>query len=430
MAGKGRLVILLLMLTIYFPGAGSTVAAAAAATTVERVEVTVTAAAATPTRVITRMTASVTAVGEQMLTGRQVAAVDAGRDSYARLIREIFDRVLVGYSVEDVQIIAGPATRIEVSVVPWGDVVQDVAVETTWSGMAPDVVELVRKDMGGVEEQIRQSLIALPVEAVDWAGGVSKGIIREILMGQLSDFYPSIDISGGTHTVVRIAMVPAGPLIHEVNVELRSRSFPNLLLHSLRPAVEETAGGMRGLPVSFIERNREFFANRLLARAEQTGMTRHYSLQYAAEIHTGTVTEVIFKAETARLNITLEGWLDMGRTKDNTTVKLHAGQYLDKQNELFMEVKFVPSSVSWSFEPGWAHKLTPTTQAGVRYNLSEQHSKLWLHQYLGNRWLLRLERDTATGYNEFAIRYKLHELLSAEYVFTTDEKWLRLIGNL
>ena len=187
---------------------------------------------------------------------------------------------------------------------------------------------------------------------------------------------------------------------------------------------------MRGLPLSFVERNRDFFAARLEARAGVEGVTRRYSLRYTTEIRTGAVTEVVVQTETDRLNITLEGWLDVGRTKDNTAVKLHAGQYISDRDELFMEIKFLPNSVSWEFEPGWAHKLTPSTLAGVRYNLSEKHSKLWLHQYLGPQWLLRLERDPVDGRNEFAVRYKLHELLSAEYVFTTEEKWLRLIGNL
>ena len=198
----------------------------AAGVTVESVTVKVTATDTTPARVMKRMTASVTAVGEQMLSGRQVADVEAGRDAYSRLIREIFDRVLVGYSVEAVQIDPGQVTRITVSVIPWGDVVREVSVETGLGGLAPDVAELVKKDVGRVEEQIRQTLLGLPVEAVDWAGGVSKGIIREILIGQLPDFHPTIDIAAGTRTMVKIALVPAGALIHEVNVTLRSRSFP------------------------------------------------------------------------------------------------------------------------------------------------------------------------------------------------------------
>jgi hypothetical protein len=96
----------------------------AAAATVDKITVTITADEQPPDRVSKRMTASITTVSEQMLGGRTVDDVETNRANYEKLIREIFDRVLVGYTVEDVSITPGIATGITVTVAPWGDIIQ------------------------------------------------------------------------------------------------------------------------------------------------------------------------------------------------------------------------------------------------------------------------------------------------------------------
>jgi hypothetical protein len=95
-----------------------------------------------------------------------------------------------------------------------------------------------------------------------------------------------------------------------------------------------------------------------------------------------------------------------------------------------MEITLIPTSVTWEFVPGWGHRLGPRTEAGAKYNLSSELGLLWLKQELDDRWSLRLERTPAKGFNEVALRYKLHEFLSAEYIVTTNNRWLRLVGNL
>ncbi len=63
---------------------------------------------------------------------------------------------------------------------------------------------------------------------------------------------------------------------------------------------------------------------------------------------------------------------------------------------------------------------------GLNTRLGDKRDILWLYQNLGKRWMLRLERTPGTGYNELGIRYKLHDFLSAEYVISNKEHWLRL----
>ena len=46
------------------------------------------------------------------------------------------------------------------------------------------------------------------------------------------------------------------------------------------------------------------------------------------------------------------------------------------------------------------------------------------------KWRLRAEHFSGDDRNEYGVRYRIHEFLSAEYVYGGDEFYLRLIGNL
>ncbi len=405
--------------------------AAAENATVDAVTVSVQAGdVPPPARVIKRMERSVATVGDQILSGRGVADVAADKASYEKLVKEIFDRVLVGYAVQEVSIVPGPTSHIAVRILPWGDVVRKVVVETDLGGVSPQLAPLFRQDMGDLEDKINQVLIGLPVEAVDWAGGLSKTVIRELLAAQLPEFRASLEIIAGPTTTVKLSLAPSGQLINDVRVNLHSRTMPNFLLLNARPVVEDAAAPMRGLPVAFVERHHLYFRDMLTRVAAAQPAAKSYGLKLASTLRPGVTTEVEINAETTKYNVSLEGYLDMGRKEDDISARLHVGQYFGKQDEIFMEITFIPTSVTWEFVPGWGHRLGPRTEAGTKYNLSSEKGLFWLKQDLDGRWSLRLERTPATGFNEVALRYKLHEFLSAEYIVTTNNRWLRLVGNL
>jgi hypothetical protein len=405
--------------------------AAAETVTVDAVTVSVQAVdAPPPARVIKRMEQSVATVGDHVLTGRKVTDVESGKASFEKIIKEVFDRVLVGYWVQQVTITPGPTTNIAVKISPLGDVVRRVVLETDLGGIAPQLNGLFRSDMGDIESKAAQVLVGMPVDAVDWAGSVTKTVIREMLAAQLPEYRANIEIIPGPVTVVKLLLAPTGPLVREVQVTLRSRTVPNFLLLEARPKVEEAAAPMRGLPVAFVERHSDYFKDMLLKVASAQAATKRFGLTLTPSLKAGTNTELEISAETTKYNVTLEGYMDMGRKGDDTSARLHVGQYISQKDELFLEVTFIPASVEWEFVPGWGHRLGAQTVAGARYNLSSEQTIIWLKQDLGGRWSLRLERTPSKRFNEVGLRYKLHEFLGVEYIITTDNRWLRLVGNL
>ncbi|MEG6585087.1 hypothetical protein [Dendrosporobacter sp. 1207_IL3150] len=405
----------------------------AAGDTVDSITVQVTTgdtAPAPPARITKRMAASVHTIGENVLAGHTIVDVTEKKASYEKLVREVFDRILVGYSVKQVNITPGTSTRIMVEVTPWGEVINNVILDIDFNGLSPELANLMQRDLGNIEERIDSVLLGLPIDAVDWAGGVSKSVVSELLSAQLPEFRSNLEIVPGPTTIVKLSLIPQGKLIQDVRVSLRSNTIPNVLLLQARPTVTEAANTLNGLPVAFVERHRSYFTEKIKTAAAEHPVTRRYELTVNPTIDASANTEISLDVETTKYNLSLEGYLDIGRQDDSTSLKLHVGKYASPKDELFLDIEFIPNSVTWRFLPGWGHSLSSVTTVGIKYDISEKDGVLWTKQDLGSNWQLRLERNQSWSLNELGVRYKLHEFLSAEYVFTDNENWLRLVGNL
>lgn len=425
---RSRLVMMLCFLVILNSFAGI---AQAEAIKIEKIEAVIESPGfPPPEKVAKRMEKSVQTIGEHILLGHRPEEVTEAHDSYERLIKEIFDRVLVGYSVGQVRITAGQDTVLYVTVEPWGDTVRKVDLNLEMTGLSPAAQELVRGDITGLQNTIQSVLLGLPVEAVDWAGGISKALLREMLAEQLPEFRANLEINSGTQTTVILTLVPVGTAVQDVSVAIHSSTIPNLLLLEAKPAVQKSAEILRGLPVAFIERHKEFFLERIRSAAAGHPITSRYGLTINPVLRTGVETEIVLNVDTDKYKLWLEGYLDMNRSKDNTSVKGHLGKNIGKTDEVFAEIAFVPSSVKWTFEPGWGHQLGTSSTVGLKADSAHWYGVGYIQQRLSPLWSLRLERTPALNHNELGIRYKIHDFLSAEYIITSEENWLRLVGNL
>lgn len=377
-----------------------------------------------------RMTKSISTIGEQLLLGRRTTEVAANHAAYEKLIQEVFDRVLVGYSIQAVQLLPSNQTaEIRLMLTPWGETVHQAVLEVDYGGAAPEIVQLMRQDMGNLQKTIDEALIGLPVDSIDWAGSVAKSVVREELESRLPEFRSSLDIIPGERTVVKLTLSPTSPIVQNVHVALRSHTIPNLLLEQIRPGLETVANNLSGIPVAFIDRHREYFTRRMSEITQNHTLAKRYGLTFTPGINAAPEAEITLKAETNLYNVTLEGYLDMGRYEDNTSFKLHVGKNFDKKTELFIETIFIPGNVTWRFMPGILYHHDDTS-VGTKYDISSERFILLFNQYLGHRWSVRFERTPAERRNEIGLRYKLHEFISAEYVFNSSEKWLRIVGHL
>lgn len=375
-----------------------------------------------------RMQASIYTIADNVLTGRPVNEILEKKDSYERLIQDVFDRILVGYSVKAVRLDAAVHTKVNVTVVPWQDIIQEVAIDIEVAGVQKEIETLVKGDVQDINRVVEQILVGLPMDAVEWTSGIMKASLNEFLMVHLPEFRVDFEIEAAEKTKVKLLFYPKGAVVREVNLSLRSSSIPNILLLNFRPGMQKQAENIVGAPVTFVERHQDYFMSVLMQKLNADKDLKNFAVETKLTMAVGEKTDLMVVADTDKYHISVEGYLDMGRREDSTSFRLHAGKYISPADELYLEIDFIPHEVKWNFLPGISHKLTPEATLGFKYDIEASNTILWARQHLSDRWQLRFEHTPSLEFNEFAMRYQLHDFVGVEYILNDDDQWLRLVG--
>jgi hypothetical protein len=130
-----------------------------------------------------------------------------------------------------------------------------------------------------------------------------------------------------------------------------------------------------------------------------------------------------------KYKIWLEGYGDIGRGEDNLSGKAHFGKFVSPKEEVFGEAEVVLDNVDWNFGLGYTRYWGKSGWSYIR-RVPDGENNFKLEYYLDNKWRLRAEHFSENNRNEYGVRYRIHEFLSAEYVYGGDEFYLRIIGNL
>lgn len=386
-----------------------------------------------PSRVEQRMETTVSAIGAQLLAGRSIDDATKSRASDERIIHEVFDKVLVGYTVKRVAISVGEVTNITVELLPWADVIQSVDVDISVEGMPPLIESMVMRDLSSVDEVFADSLIGLPVAASDWTNGVIKRSLSEYLERHIPEFRGDFDVVPGQRARVKLVVYPRLPVVRSIDLSMRSSSIPNFTLLNHRDRMQENVNILIGVPVAFVERHQselcDYLADSLDSLSDFHALRMHTRVTMP---RIGEKMAVMSRSDTDAYLIRLEGWADIDRSQNhdkNLKFRIHAGRRLTSTDEIFAETEFSVENVEWDWWMGYTRRLTPTTRGIVRYDMQEKRFVLGGEQDITKKWMLRYEYRWADQKGEAAIRYRMHDFLSLEWAVDKDDNWLRVIGN-
>lgn len=399
---------------------------------VDEITVNVTTDKGLPPLIQKRMQASVHTIAEQLFMGSPVEKISDGQAKYENIIQQVFDKILVGYSVTRVVVEPGVKTNILVKLVPWAETIQDIQLSVDVEGLPPEIKTLALKDLVGVDEVFRQSLQGLPVDATDWSNGVLKHSLNEYMAANLPEFRADFDLDPGPTARIKMVVYPKGPVIRTIDLQMRSDTVPNLMLLECRAQLQKQADMMLGVPVAFVARHTPYFQQELRESIDQTADFKFLKLHSVIDLQPGERTTIISRSDTDKYRIRVEGRLDMGRRIDDnrsTSFNGHAGVMLSSKDEVFAQVEFYPQDVEAIWYSGYNRDIGNGNTMGWKYNISEDDYVLGATRKFDERWLLRYEYAHATRLGEFGLRYKLHDFVSLEYIANKEDNWLRLIGN-
>lgn len=377
-----------------------------------------------------KMSGSMQVVANQLFIDKDAETVTAAQQEYKRLLTEIGDRVFTGYELVDVQLAAGVQTSITMYAKPWSTTIVKPVIDLQFSGVEKETAVLLYQQIPTLKQELEQAISGASVAAGDWAGGVLRRMVRQRVEQKLPEFRAAVDVvQENNSTVVQIVIYPVGQLVTDINYELRSEAIPNILLMELKYKYAAECDKLRGLPLAYVRRHQQVLEQWLTDKLLAEKAIKQFALQPVVKLTPNTNMGVEIMINSDKYKIWFEGYGDIGRNENNLSGKAHIGKFISPKEEIFGEAEVVLDHVDWHFGTGYARYWGKSVWSYMR-RMPIGDNDYKLEYNLSPKWRLRAEHFSGDDRNEFGVRYRIHEFLSAEYVYGGDEFYLRIIGNL
>lgn len=377
-----------------------------------------------------KMSGSMQVVANQLFIDKDAELIAAAQQEYKRLLTEIGDRVFTGYELVDVQLAAGVQTSITMYAKPWSTTIVKPVIDLQFSGVEKETAVLLYQQIPTLKQELEQAISGASVAAGDWAGGVLRRMVRQRVEQKLPEFRAAVDVvQENNSTVVQIVIYPVGQLVTDINYELRSEAIPNILLMELKYKYAAECDKLRGLPLAYVRRHQQALEQWLTDKLLAEKAIKQFALQPVVKLTPNTNMGVEIMINSDKYKIWFEGYGDIGRNENNLSGKAHIGKFISPKEEIFGEAEVVLDHVDWHFGTGYARYWGKSVWSYMR-RMPIGDNDYKLEYNLSPKWRLRAEHFSGDDRNEFGVRYRIHEFLSAEYVYGGDEFYLRIIGNL
>lgn len=377
-----------------------------------------------------KMSSSMQVVANQLFIDKDDVAVAAAAADYKRLLTEIGDRVFTGYELVDVRLEAAPQTRITLFARPWSATISQPVIDLQFSGVEPETAALLAQRIPALREQLETAISGASVDAGDWAGGVLRRMVRREVEQALPEFRAAVDVlQEGKRTLVQVVIYPVGQLVTNIKYELRSEAIPNILLMELKYKYANECDKLRGLPVEYVKHRQKEIEQMLTAKLLAEQAVREFDLQPVVKLEPATNMAVSIMINSDKYKLWFEGYGDIGRDKDNLSGKAHVGKFVSPKDEIFGEAEVILDNVDWKFGAGYSRYWGKSVWSYTR-RMPMGDNDYRFEYNLSPKWRLRAEHFSGENRNEFGVRYRIHEFLSAEYVYGGKEFYMRIIGNL
>ena len=379
---------------------------------------------------LNKMSNSMQLVAQQLLLERDTEAIKPVQQEYATLLSDIADRVLTGYYLQSTELTIGKESELVLKISPWNAAIRNVEVDLKFSGIEEQTSELLESKLPTLKQQLNDTIFGASVDASDWADGVLRKIVRQQVEEALPEFKVAVDlVNEHKKTVVQVVIYPVGQLVRNIEYSMRSDAIPNILLMKLKHKYADECNKLRGLPVSYVARQKQEIEEFLLSKLRNEQEILEYDLKPQVTITPDADMSIEFLINSDKYKVWFEGYGDIGRGEENLSGKAHFGKFVSPKEEVFGEVEATLDNVDWTFGAGYTRYWGKSGWSYIR-RVPDGENNYKLEYYLNPKWKLRAEHFANQNRNEYGVRYRIHEFLSVEYVYGGDEFYLRIIGNL
>ncbi|MBR2220286.1 MAG: hypothetical protein IJ974_04820, partial [Phascolarctobacterium sp.] len=345
-------------------------------------------AGGTSVPLLNKMSISMQLVVQQLLLERDVDALQKNKQEYATLLSDIADRVLTGYYLQSTELTIDKNSHLVLKIRPWNASIENVEVDLQFSGIEEQTSELLESKLPFLKQQLQNTIAGASVDASDWADGVLRKMVRQQVEEVLPEFKVAVDlVNEADKTVVQVIIYPVGQLVRNVDYSMRSDAIPNILLMKLKHKYADECNKLRGLPVNYVERQKQEIEEFLLNKLRNEPEIIKYNLQPFVNVLPDTDMGVEFIIGSDKYKIWFEGYGDIGRGEDNLSGKAHFGKFVSPKEEVFGEVEFITENVDWSFGIGYTRYWGKSGWSYIR-RIPDGENNYKLEYNLDPKWRL------------------------------------------
>lgn len=406
------------------------VGANAPTTNIETISINVSFAGKAPKQVVTkRVHESLLLITQQLLLGRPLAKINADKNVYQNIILDIADRVFTGYQVNQVNLNLNAHTEISFCLSPWGGLLAAPAVNYEYTDIQGLFQPLLAQRLQPLSFDLSSLFTDMPQESIYWLNSLAKDCTKEFAQANLRDFRLLTQGYSQKDKQVEIVVIPVGKKIKSVDVKLVSKNIPQTLLLWTKDYITEIAGSLSGLPVAFVLDNQAQIKELLLSEINEYQAINKYKLITDLRLDIDEASQLIVSVDLANYNFWLKANLDLGKRENNFSGVAHIGYDITKNVELFTEATLYTDTMNWDVDLGISKRIIKTTFSYAR-RFGDTDNLFRVEHIFNPKWEARVEHRSKMNYNEFGVRYRFHEFVSAEYIISSKRSWLRIITNL
>lgn len=381
--------------------------------------------------IIERITQSIEKVAEKILVGQEISLVKQTGTEVSQLLKAIFNKVLWGYQVMDVNLVFGENTFILIDLQPTSILIEDVEVDLEIRGINEQIDKIIAAEVELIEDKIKSVLLGLPIDALIWASDLFEPLILQFVKWQLPGFQPTIDLELGSEIAVNLTLVPKGQLVEEIEIDLITQSLPRIVTKALEKRLEDELQIFQGMPLQLLENYQGRIVSMIEELISDDKRNRYIYLNQPPKLEIAPATQLVLDVDWIDYHLDFLGEVTIGYQKFEPAFLLSLGKNLGTNTTIKLENRItldnLLGALSLVFEQSMGAGLT--TKFAYRFKNSEIDAAL---DWKRNKFGLTIAQIYPGEVKDTQISLNYYPELSTKlsFVYQNSSLWLSLQKSL
>ncbi len=361
-----------------------------------------------------RIEFTIAKVGEKILLNQPVALLTKNKATVQKAIYNVFSKVLVGFSLESVDLFLGEHTKIVMHITPIPPLISDLRLNLKTPGLNPELTQLIGEVASKVEKELNQIFVGLPVSSISWSSGIFNTVANYLIERELPGFSSNFSIRPGTTTEFDLTLIPQGTVVSNVTVDYATANIPVFLVSAAGKHYQDKADLLKGVPVEFLIHYRSRLEKFLTEKLNNFPELRKLGFMTQLSVDPGVETKVVLHVSSKYIQTRVEGRYFFSDDDTFGNIQAYVG-YRMRTVEVYSKY-FWGDNPSGEWKVGCAFPIDDNLTTGFEYEFEHPYRQVWLHYRFERGDYLDMKLGLDNSPNEATIGIYLNRSANLEVV--------------